>query len=418
MKQLDLPVHSHFRRLNVSLLRNRNYSLLLFGQLISTFGDNLYSLALPWFIYSLTGSKSDLALSGVLVYLPAVAGLFVGVLVERWQKRTTMIWSDLIRLVIVIAMFEAARFATHIWLLLALVVILQLVGTIFSPANSALLPIIIGKDDITSASGIRQSGIATTRLLSNLSGGAIMTLFGAAEMFLLDAFTFVASIASLLLLRVKEPATDHTKSTDMFAEWRAGMQYIWRHSDVLRVVITTVLANFALIPTEIVIVAWVKGPMHGQAYVLGITMAAISIGNIVGGVLVKRLTKVMSLRSVLVVGLAATGICVLLIGFDANQLYAMIMLLVVGVAIGVMNGAIGAFYLHSIKPDFRGRTLSTLRALASVAAPIGTSVYGFLMVHLPLSWVFVLLGIPILASGIVMLRSPKVMSQVSFSLQR
>jgi MFS transporter, DHA3 family, macrolide efflux protein len=389
----------------MSLFRNRNYALLLSGQLVSTFGDNLYSLALPWFIYSLTGSKSFLMLSGVVVYLPNVAGLFVGVLVDRWPKRVTMLWSDAIRLFLVLGMFAVVRVEASIWILLALVLAVQLVGTVFAPANVALLPLVVEKQNITEASGIRQSGVAGTRLVSNLSGGVIMTMFGAAEMFLIDAFTFVASIVSLMFLRVTEPVCQSEARPNYLSEWRSGMQYIWRNRDVFRVVITTILANFALAPTEIVIVAWVKGPLHGHADVLGITMAAISIGNIVGGMVVKRLAKAVTLRGVLVMGLFATGVCILLIGLEAYQIYAMGMLLVVGLAIGVMNGAIGAFYLHRIHSEYRGRTLSTLRALASLAAPLGTVVYGYLMVNLPLSWVFLLLGFPILLSGLIMLKA-------------
>lgn len=389
----------------MSVLRNRNFSLLFFGQLVSTFGNNLYSLALPWFVYQTTNSKADLTLSGITVYLPSIAGLFVGVFVDRWSKRRTMLGSDVIRLFIALTMYALVVLKPELWLLFSLVFLIQLVGTVFTPAQRALVPLVVSPEDIAAAAGLNQSGTAATQLISNLSGGFLMTFFGAAQLFLMDAISFLASIISLLFLKVSEPRSNSPKaSKSFFDEWRLGFKYMFRHKSVLRVVVTTVLANFALVPTEIVLVAWVKGPLNGQAFDLGITMAAISVGMIVGGFVMKRLSKVLSIRLVLVLGLAATGLCIAIIGMDTSQIYAMVILLIVGFDMGVMNGAIGSFYLLAIQEEFRGRTLSALRAVASLAAPIGTAVYGFLMVHLNLSWVFILLGLPIVVSGVMMLK--------------
>lgn len=391
----------------MSVLRNRHFSLLFFGQLVSTFGDNLYALALPWLVYQMTDSKMDLALSGVAGQLPAIAGLFVGVLVDRWSKRWTMIGSDVIRLLIVLTMFFVALIRPQVWLLFGLVLLIKLVGTVSSPAQSALIPLIVSSEDIPAASGLQQSGIATTRLLSNLSGGVLLTFFGAAELFLLDSISFIASLTSLLFVNIKEAPSSHRKSASFVSEWTSGFRYIGRHKNVLRIVVTTILANFALVPTEIVLVAWVKGPLHGQAYVLGITMSAISVGMVGGGIAVKKLSTALSVRTVLIMGLCSTGLCIGLIGIDANQLYAMVMLLVVGFEMGVMNGSIGSFYMITIEPEFRGRTLSTLRALGSLAMPVGSAVYGLLMTHVELKFIFPLLGLPIFLSGAIMMNSQK-----------
>ncbi|QSO54296.1 MFS transporter [Alicyclobacillus curvatus] len=391
----------------MSILKNRNFSFLFFGQLVSTFGDNLYALALPWLVYELTNSKMDLALSSVAGQLPAIAGLFVGVFVDRWNKRWTMIGADSIRLIIVLIMFLIAVFRPQVWLLLGLVVMIKLVGTVFSPARSALIPLILSSEDIPAASGFEQSGIATTRLISNVSGGVLLTLFGAAELFLMDSVSFLVSLISLLFVNVQEAPRTTSQADSFISQWTSGFRYILGHNTVLRVVVTAVLANFALVPTETVLVAWVKGPMHGAAYVLGITMAAISIGMVIGGMALQKLSKVLSVRTVLIMGLASTGLCIGFIGLDTNQFYIMVMLLVVGFEMGVMNGAIGSFYLLTIDPEFRGRTLSTLRAVASLAAPAGAAIYGVLMVHVPLQWVFALLGLPIFFSGLIMLSSQR-----------
>ena len=74
--------------MSYSIIKNRNFSFLWFGHLISHAGDSIYMIALPWLMLDLTGSKSLTSLVSLSAYLPAVLfGLFAGVVVDRYNRK-------------------------------------------------------------------------------------------------------------------------------------------------------------------------------------------------------------------------------------------------------------------------------------------------------------------------------------------
>ena len=83
----------------LSLFRNRNYSLLYFGQFCSAVGDQLYGMALFWLTYRVTGSSTAMALVGTAEYVPyLIFGLLGGVLADRFDRRRLMIGTGLVRM--------------------------------------------------------------------------------------------------------------------------------------------------------------------------------------------------------------------------------------------------------------------------------------------------------------------------------
>ena len=332
----------------MSLFKNRNFSILLSGQLISTLGNNLYGIALPWYVYTLTNSKSALAFVGLSQTLPAVVGLFSGVLVDRWRKRTTMVNSDLIRAAFCFILLLGVVTHFPLWVILAFVLALEVVGQFFSPASNALFPLLVKNEDLAGAQGIMQSSSATAKLIGTISGGALMATLGAPLLFLLDGVSFVLSSVSLLFIRVSEPVKrkDGTGHNDgaahngsvahndggsrndgaahndggsrdegavhgavqkegnaFYREWREGLQVVTKSKYFLLVMLAALVTNFALAPFEISMTAWVKGPMHGSAFDLGIINAGFFVGVIAGGVLLGIVAKMISQRGIIVVGL-------------------------------------------------------------------------------------------------------------------
>lgn len=384
----------------MSILKNRNFAILYSGQLVSMVGNNLYMIALPWFVYSLTDSKSDLALTGIFQTLPAIAGLFVGVFIDHWRKRQTMIWSNLLRAVISFGLYFVVLLHPPFMNLLILVLLLELVGTFYAPASSALLPLILPKDKLSSAMGLTQSGNALARLTGVLLGGTLIGLIGAPLLFLLNAFTFVASLISIFFVRVKETISAPDKTISFVREWLDGLSAIIRMKMLLRIMIAALVANFSMAPMDVVMTAWVKGPLHGTAFILGAINAALLAGMLVGGVLLGRFNQRMSLKLILLTGFLIAGATISLLGAIADMYWAIGLAMIFGFVVGILNGSIGAMAIQVIPEKMRGRMFSTLGAISTLAMPLGMAVYGWLLVYIPLQWMFVLVGIPAVLSGL------------------
>jgi MFS family permease len=394
----------------LSVLKNRNFALLLSGQLISTAGNNLFAIALPWYIYTLTQSKADLALAGIAQTLPALLGLAAGVFVDRWRKTTTMLTSDLVRAGLGALLVAAVMARQPIWTVLIIVLVLQAVGTFYSPAAGALMPTLVEPSDITSASGMQQSGNAAAQLFGTVAGGSLLAALGPALLFALDGVSYLASVVSVLLIRRRGPEPTQSlgrrqravrSNRAFFEDWRDGLNVFTQSRFLLLMMVSAVMANFAFAPLDIALTAWVKGPMQEDSFHLGLLNAGFFVGMIGGSLSLNRVSRTLSLRGILFIGMCGSGLCTMGLGLRPNFWWDTALTCAAGLCIGILNGSVNAALLRAIPAAFRGRALSTLSALVMLAVPLGMAIFGALMVHLPLAVIFVLIGSLSVLSGLV-----------------
>ena len=144
------------------LLKERDFSLLFWGQMTSQIGDSLNRVALLWFVYQLTGSAMKMVMIGLLQTIPPlVLSPLIGVYLDRANKKTVMVWVDILRsaLVLLIPLLYAFDQLT-LERLYAAVFLLAVVSTIFGPALSASVPQLVRRDQLTAAVSSRTPGTA------------------------------------------------------------------------------------------------------------------------------------------------------------------------------------------------------------------------------------------------------------------
>ena len=128
-----------------SIIKNRNIGFLWVGHLISHAGDAVYMIALPWLMLELTGSKSLTSLTAMSAYLPAVLfGLYAGVFIDRYNRKWIMIFSDILRALLV-AMVPLALIFDFITPMLigTITFLLATFATFFYPARDSFIPHIV-----------------------------------------------------------------------------------------------------------------------------------------------------------------------------------------------------------------------------------------------------------------------------------
>ena len=127
----------------LKLLRQRNFSLLWIGQIISIIGDWVLFIALPFYTYSLTGSVLATGAMFIVSTLPRLLlGSVAGVFVDRWDRKRTMIMADLLR-VLLIAMLLLVRSRDWLWLIYVSAFLESVVSQFFNPAKTAIIPLLV-----------------------------------------------------------------------------------------------------------------------------------------------------------------------------------------------------------------------------------------------------------------------------------
>lgn len=385
----------------MSLFRNRNFVILFSGQMVSTVGDNLYGIAILWYVLALTHSKADLAITGFGMTLPPILGIFVGVWVDRWRKKSVMIVSDVVRAVLLLSLFFLSS-RSHVWFweVLLIIILVEAVGTFFDPAASSLMPLIVPREHFATASGMTQSMGAMAALGGTLGGGALVGLIGAPLLFLGDAISFLASLVTLPFVRVKEEKNSVRKQSSLLVEWREGFRVIAKSRYLLQSGISSAVTNFSLAGTGVLLTAWVREGLHASAFVLSELSMGLLVGSIIGGLTCGWLAKRLSYRWIVSLTLIGLGVGVSATAAWANEYWDIGALLFSGLNLGWVDGSGGAVRMMVVPEDVRGRVFSTMRTLGRMAMPLGSAVLGALMVVVPLWIALVLTGVGPILSGL------------------
>ena len=225
----------------ITLLRRRDFALLWFAGLISLTGDWMLAVALPVFVYQLTGSA--LATGGVLVAnkLSALTlGSVAGVFVDRWDRTRTMVVANLVRAPVLLLLL-AVDSGERIWIVYVAAAVVSAAGQFFRPAENALLPRLVGEEHLVPANALNALNDNLSRLVGPALGGLVAAWFGLGGVVVVDAASFltaagmIAAIGAQTRPRQGSPAEATKTEAAVWGEWLAGLRLV-RDNAVLRVV--------------------------------------------------------------------------------------------------------------------------------------------------------------------------------------
>lgn len=176
------------------LLRtNRNFRRLWLAQIVSELGDWFYTIAIYTLLLNFTGQAQSLGLALVLQVLPpALAGPSAGVVNDRVRRKRVMIAADLIRAVVVLSMV-LVRSSHMVWFAYILLVSEAVMIGFFEPARNAIIPNIVGREDVIVANTLSSITWSTDLAVGATLGGIVLAFAGREAVFVLNSLSFVVS---------------------------------------------------------------------------------------------------------------------------------------------------------------------------------------------------------------------------------
>lgn len=356
------------------------------GQAVSLFGSQLVQFSLIWWLTQETGSATALAGAALVGLLPQVLlGPFAGTLVDRWNRRITMMAAD--ALVAGATAVLAILFMTgmvEIWQVYAALFARSLAGSFHWPAMAASTSLMVPERHLTRVQGLNQMlqgglNIASAPLAALLIGIVpIQTILG------IDFITAAVAILSLLFIHVPQPRRDESKNAgdsganNYWSDMRDGFRYIWDWPGLVAILLLAMLINLVINPAFTLLPLLVTGHFGGEAIQLAWLESALGIGVVVGGLGLGiwggfRRRIVTSL-----VGLILLGIGVSLLGLVPSGAFlaAIGAIFIVGLMIPVVNGPMQAVIQASVAPEMQGRVFALVGSAASAMSPLGMVVTG------------------------------------------
>lgn len=272
-----------------AVFKNRNFSLLWTGQLVSTMGSALTSLAASIYIYRLTGSALSVGLMLMATAAPSlVVGLFAGVFVDRYDRKSIMLLSDFLRAVLIVLVPLLAPL--NVAWLYVIVALTSAIGQFYDPAHESVLPEVASEDDLAAANSL----IAISQFGSTAVGFAAAGLIASAASldwaFYFDAATFLFSATCAYLIRVKPiQAEEETSARVVIQNLKAGVRQLFG-TPVLRSLFSVqvvVLISFGLSNT--LLLPFALKALKATEFEYGLQEGLTSIGFVIASLMMAKI---------------------------------------------------------------------------------------------------------------------------------
>jgi len=310
------------------LATNRNYALLWTSQLISLMGDRVHFMALG-FLVATRATPLDVGLTFAATAVPNVFfGPWAGALADRWDRRRTMIGCDLVRAALVLAVPVAIEI--HIALVYLLAFAVATVSLLFRPSKDALVPQIVEREDLVPAN----SATSVTETLADLVGlpaAGLLVAFLAPVIyvaFILDAVSYLASAALLVLMRVarSERAAGAFGIGQLWADVKEGVSFLVHQAELRANTVVSTVAQVA-VGAEVVCSLLYAQTILDQSQVgfpvnYSLLMAAIGLGSIVGGLVIGAVAGSFRKGPMAIAGFVGLGASFIAAGLVTDPLLA------------------------------------------------------------------------------------------------
>jgi MFS family permease len=274
-------------------LRHRQFRLLWTGMTVSLLGDGIFYVALPWQVYQLSDAPTALSVVGIAMTVPHVVLLLLGgVVSDRFDRRRVMMAADLLRGAAVGALgLLSLTGSLLLWHLIVMAAVFGAGTAFFGPAFDAIVPEIVPERQLTQANALDQFvRPAAWRMLGPALGGWIIAAFGGrtGAAFLVDAVTFLGSVAFLLLMRrtAASPAAHPDAGGESpWQQVREGFGYVRSQAWLWGTLVAATFAYLAFLgPTEVLLPYVVKYDMHAGAGTLGAVLGLGGVGAMAAAV--------------------------------------------------------------------------------------------------------------------------------------
>jgi MFS family permease len=362
-----------------SLWRNYNYLLLQGGQIVSYLGNGQQSFAIPLIVLALTGSAVQV---GIVVSLSTIAVLIVspiaGALVDRWDRKGTMLLCDAGRILLTFSIPLAFWFHALTMLQLYIVVtIAGVLGTLFSVANTAALPNVVTPDQLPAALSQSQAAYSFIRTFGSLLGGVLYSI-GEVFPFLVNAVSFGASVFSLSLIRGNFQSARQDARLPLHKTIAEGFVWLWKQP-LIRFLTLVNGADSLRYGAGFLVILILAEDLHTSPSGIGAIFTGAAVGALLGNLISNWARRRFPFGKI--------AISMLWLEALMFPLYAIAPNAIVMCFIAAAEELVGPIYTVSLNtyrlmatPDsMRGRMSSTVQLVMQGAQSVGAIVGGLLI---------------------------------------
>lgn len=408
--------------MKVSLLKDKNFTLLMLGKLVSLIGSDMQSFALSLYVLKITGSATKFASVLSLTIIPRlVLGPIAGVFTDWFDRKKIIVSFDFINGIVIgiyatIFYFTGELTMTSIYIL---VFLLAMTSLVFQPAISTVIPSIVKKENLVDANGINSMVMSVGSLIAPMLAGILMGIEGMLIIFIINSISFILSAVSEIFINIpkKNKMPDKISFKAFKKDFGEGLRYIKDTKIIVVFISIAMIINFAFNPLfNIGMVFICKEILRISDFQYGAMQTVLVISMFIAPMICSYISKKLSIGKIVFYNILAisllSGMMAIITTnifrgmFNSNMIPFMLIVFicfVVGAIVTIINISIGVVIQKNVSLDKLGRVNTVMTTGTMSIIPIGMMVFGFLYDAIP-AWLCVMISAIIMFLGIMVFK--------------
>lgn len=394
----------------MKLLKNRNFSLMIIGQIISLFGNSILRFSISLFILDQTGSAT---IFGSILAISILPTIFLspigGIMADRISRKHIMLVLDFLTSFLILLFSMMISIGDHMILMIAVVmVLLSIIQACYQPSVQSSVPLLVNEDDLMKANGLVVQINALSTLLGPILGGFLYALMTFSHLLWIAAgcFLFSAIIECIMKIPYQKTTRKENLIKSSWSDMKEGMHFITHdHPSLFKLLMILAALNLILssfFTVGLPVISNITLGLPAQYY--GYLEAGIAVGSIIGSialaVLFKKHTIATSYRFLMFASFSITVIAIALCFKDTPYIsYGMILLSsMISMAAATMFNILAQTFMQQCTPShLLGKVTSFVTMIVMCSYPIGQAIYGFLFDTFPIHQSLIILIASILS---------------------
>ncbi len=388
------------------LLRNRNFVLLASGQAISNTGDFFFSTTLLVWVFSLTHSAT--AVSGVLIAqnIPVLLlGPVAGVFVDRWNRRSTMVVTDLLRMAFALLPLVVPD-ALRLPAIYASVFAISSFSRFFMPARTGVMQVIVAPEQQTRAASIGQATFALSFIIGPAIASPLYFLVGPVIACSINAASFLVSALCLIALRASRKAlhpyiqSDKSGIGAIVSEMFAGLRLIVNSRVLYLVMILALIAFLGAGALNALDIIFVTQRLRVSAGLYGPLTAVSGLGTLIGAILIGIFASRFKPSTLLSGCVLLLGVGITMYAFQTWYVLALVIYFLCSLPQGGIDIGFAPLMMNATPRAMMGRVEAVMQTGMSGMGVVSIALAGFLGQFVPVYIIFAACGALIALAGV------------------
>jgi MFS family permease len=343
----------------LSVRKHRNYRLFFTGQVISNIGTWMQRVAQAWLVLSLTHSPLAVGILALCQFMPfTLFSLVAGVVVDRLDAWRTVISTQLTQMLLAstIAVIALAGVA-QAWQVYVIAALMGLVQVLDAPSRQSLTFRMVGPLELPNAIGLNSGVFNGARIFGPALAGVLIAAAGAGVCFAVNAASYLAVLAGLLLMRPEEfhAVKLRERPRSLAAGLKEGISYARQDSRVwLTLTLVFVMSTFCL-NFNVLLPVLAKQTLHSGPETFGILSAVFGVGALIGALVSAHLSR--ATMGTTALGSAGFALCQLLIAPVRTTSVIAVLLFVAGIFFTTWSSNSNSLIQLSAPDHLRGRLI-------------------------------------------------------------